>query len=204
MLGREVDFAIASGDSDLFEDLVTLPMFQWDRTVLVPEDRPLTRVSNPGLDDIARFPIISYTYSFSDESSLGKTFERAGVEPNVVFTAQDPDVIKHFVRKGMGIGIVACMAFDAEQDSDLVSVSVKGLFPTLTTWVGFRKDRFLSDHMFEFLKLLIPGITRERVAETLDESADSSNVIPLPSFHPVQRHEALGEQFPKCCGGFNL
>ena len=212
VLGREADFAIASGDSELFENLVTFPMYSWERIVVVPKDHPLTRISSPTLEDIAQYPIISYTYSFSDESSLGKVFEREDVEPNVVFTAQDPDVIKNFVRKGMGIGIVACMAYDERADSDLVSIKVHGLFPTLTTWVGFRKDRFLSDHMYEFLKLMVPGIDRERIALGIDNAGlaeddparSRSNVIPLPKVRPVQRHPTFGLKFTECCDGFNL
>jgi LysR family cys regulon transcriptional activator len=92
--GRQADFAIASGKSGLFDDLVTLPMYSWERIVVVPKDHPLARLANPSLPDIVRYPIISYTYSFNEESSLGKVFSKAGVEPNVVFTAQDPDIIK--------------------------------------------------------------------------------------------------------------
>ncbi len=202
--GREVDFAIASGESELFEDLVTLPIFSWERILLVPQDHELAGNEHPTLDDIVRHPIISYTYSFNDDSSLGRVFARAGVEPNVVFTAQDPDIIKTYVRKGMGIGILACMAFDAAVDSDLVAIPMKGLFPNPTTWVGFRRDRFLADHMFEFLERIVPGASRESIEAAIAGDEGAGKVIPFPRAEPLARHPTLGAGQDSCCAGFDI
>ena len=203
VLGREADFAIASGESELFEDLATLPIYSWERIIVVPGDHPLARLRNPGLADIVRHPIISYTYSFNEESSLGQVFSKAGVEPNVVFTAQDPDIIKNYVRKGMGIGIMACMAYDERTDSDLVAINTGELFPALTTWVGFRKDRFLTDYMHEFLERVAPGTSREFIEQAINGTPEAANVIPFPNLRPVQNHPTFGRQFDKCCGGFS-
>lgn len=204
VLGREADFAIASGENSLFEDLVTLPMYSWERIIVVPKDHPLTRIDNPGLADIAAYPIISYTYSFTEESSLGRVFEKAGVVPNVVFTAQDPDIIKNYVSKGMGIGILACMAWRPKPGSSLVAIPGADLFPTQTTWIGFRKDRFLSDYMYDFLAQVVPGITRERIAELASTENSENNVIPLPVARPVEVHPTFGRRFAQGCGSFNL
>jgi len=204
VLGGKADFAIASGEHALFEDLVMLPMYSWERIIIVPHDHPLAAVRQPSLADLARHPIISYTFSFSEDSSLGQAFEQAGVEPNVVFTAQDPDTIKTYVRKGMGIGILACMAYESERDSDLLAIPAKGLFPTQTTWVGFRKDRFLLDYMHDFLEQVVPGISKERIAGYIASAGARSNVIPLPRPKPVQTHPTFGEQFENCCNGFTL
>lgn len=203
VLGREADFAIASGQSELFDDLVTLPIYSWERIVLVPEDHPLIAVESPTLADIAKHPIISYTYSFNEESSLGRAFSRAGVEPNVVFTAQDPDIIKTYVRKGMGIGILACMAYDAAADSDLVAIPAAGLFPSPTTWVGFRKDRFLAEYMYEFLELVVPGATRDRIDQAVNGEISDENIVPFPRLKSVNKHPTFGSRFSDC-GGFNL
>ena len=167
VLDREADFAIASGQNELFEDLVTLPIYSWERTILVPRDHPLADIQNPGLADIVKYPIISYTYSFNEESSLGQVFSDADVEPNVVFTAQDPDIIKTYVLKGMGIGIVSCMAFDAEREKDLVAIETGSLFPRLTTWVGFRRDRFLNDYMYSLLERLVPGADQTSIRKAI-------------------------------------
>lgn len=189
---RKVDFAIASGESELFEGLVTLPIYSWERIILVPEGHPLARVERPGLAELASHPIISYTYSFSEESSLGQAFARAGVEPNVVFTAQDPDVIKNYVRKGMGIGILAAMAYDPERDHGLVAIPAGELFPRATTWVGFRRDRFLADYQYDFLDLLVPGLSRESLDRALAGKAHSGEVIPFPRLPRVSDHPSFG------------
>jgi LysR family cys regulon transcriptional activator len=203
--GRQADFAIASGKSGLFEDLITLPMYSWERIIVVRKDHALARLANPSLADIVRYPIISYTYSFNEESSLGKVFSRAGVEPNVVFTAQDPDIIKTYVRKGMGIGILACMAFDEQLDKDLVAIPAADLFPSLTTWVGFRRDRFLNEYMYDFIAQMVPGADRATVDRAVQGESLDGNVIPFPKLGPVQQHPTFGNQFENCCGGgFNL
>jgi LysR family cys regulon transcriptional activator len=195
VLDREADFAIASGQSDFFEDLVTLPIYSWERCIVVPRDHPLASLDIPSLADIVKYPIISYTYSFSEESSLGQVFGNAGVEPNVVFTAQDPDIIKTYVRKGMGIGILSCMAYDEQLDHDLVAINTGGLFPRLTTWVGFRKDRFLSDYMYSFLEQIVPGANRAAIEQAIQGISDGENVISFPRIKPVQKHPLFGSQF---------
>lgn len=204
VLGQEADFAIASGESRLFVDLVTLPIYRWERIILVGRDHPLARQEAPGLADISRYPLISYTYSFNEESSLGKAFQRAGVEPNVVFTAQDPDIIKTYVRKGMGIGILACMAYDPEADADLVAIPAGRLFPSPTTWVGFRRDRFLADYMYAFLERVVPGASRAAIDQAISGGEPDATVVPFPRLRPVHKHPTFGGQFRDCCGGFNL
>jgi LysR family cys regulon transcriptional activator len=160
---QDADFAIASGQSELFEDLVTLPIYHWERTVLVLPDHPLARQEDISLQDLASYPIISYTHSFDQDSDQANAFRDAGIEPNVVFTAEDPDVIKSYVRKGMGIGIIACMAYEPVQDAGLVAIKASHLFPSCTTWIGFRRDRFLREYMFAFLKLMVPDAGRDYI-----------------------------------------
>ncbi len=201
VLDREADFAIASGQSELFEDLVTLPIYSWERIVLVPRDHPLSLLEEPTLADIVTYPIISYTYSFNEESSLGQVFSNAGVEPNVVFTAQDPDLIITYVHKGMGIGIVSCMAYDKQRDSSLVAINTLSLFPKLTTWVGFRRDRLLSEYMYEFLTRLVPGANRAGIDQAIHGNAEGENIISFPGIRPVQKHPLFGDQFSGRCLG---
>ena len=201
VLDREADVAIASGESELFENLVTFPIYSWERIILVTRDHPLAKIAKPTLADIVKHPIISYTYSFNEESSLGQVFSNAGVVPNVVFTAQDPDIIKTYVRKGMGIGIVSCMAYDEQQDSDLLAIDTGRLFPRLTTWVGFRRDRFLSDYMYEFLDKLVPGASRPGIDQAIHGYNEGENIISFPGIKPVQKHPLFGGQFSSRCAG---
>jgi LysR family cys regulon transcriptional activator len=175
---QDADFAIASGHSGLFEDLVTFPMYQWERSILVPRDHPLARRSPVSLQDLAEYPIISYTHSFDEDSDQASAFRAAGIEPNVVFTAEDPDVIKTYVRKGLGIGIVACMAYDDSADADLIAIEAAHLFPSCTTWIGFRKDRFLRDYMVAFLEMVVPDADRRRIAEIIAEANGPSGASP--------------------------
>lgn len=204
---HEADFAIASGQHDAFEDLVAFPIYHWERSIIVPADHPLADKTNFTLADIARHPIISYTHSFDEGSELAVAFSEAGVEPNVVFTAEDPDVIKTYVRKGMGVGIIACMAYDQARDAGIVAFNAAGLFPSSTTWVGFRKDRFLRDYMYAFIEMVAPAVDRERIDEAIALANDPNTPTPplAQSLSPLNQHPRMGRPFSTCCnGGFNL
>ncbi len=202
---QEADFAIASGRSELFDDLVTLPIYHWERTVLVKPDHPLTQLQRISLDDLARYPIISYTHSFDAGSDQQVAFAKANCKPKVVFTAEDPDVIKAYVRKEMGIGIVACMAYEQERDADLVALNVRRLFPSCTTWIGFRRDRFLRDYMYAFLQLMVPGIDRKRIDDIIANAHGGAGPALGQSLGPLNQHPGLSNRFSSCCNGtFNL
>lgn len=203
---QKADFAIASGQSELFEELVTFPMYTWERTILVLPDHPLATKTDLSLADLALYPIISYTHSFDADSDQVNAFADAGIEPNVVFTAEDPDVIKTYVRKGMGIGIIACMAFDPDADAGLVAVNAAHLFPSCTTWIGFRRDRFLRDYMYAFLQLMVPAVDRDRI-DLVITAADEGNEIASEGMQPavLNQHPRIKGPFSSCCdGSFNL
>jgi LysR family cys regulon transcriptional activator len=199
---QDADFAIASGSSGLFNELVTFPMYRWERSVLVPSGHPLARQPAVSLEDLARYPLISYTHSFDEDSDQASAFRAAGIAPNVVFTAEDPDVIKTYVRKGLGVGIIACMAYDAGSDADLVAINAAHLFPSCTTWIGFRKDRFLRDYMVAFLEMLVPQTDRRRIREAIAGGAGSAEVA--DAAQPGNGHPAIESRFATCCGDFNL
>lgn len=201
---QAADFAIASGHNDLFDDLVTFPMYRWERTVLVLPDHPLARRASVSLADLACYPIISYTHSFDDDSDQASAFRAAGIAPNVVFTAEDPDLIKTYVRKGLGVGIVACMAYDAVGDADLVAINAAHLFPTCTTWIGFRRDRFLRDYMVAFLEMMVPETDRRRISEAIAQTDRMDADGQAAETRLVSGHPAIEGRFASCCGDFNL
>ena len=202
---QDADFAVASGQSELFGELVTLPIYHWERTILVPPDHALTRIEKVTLADLATFPIISYTHSFDEGSDQARAFKKADIRPNVVFSAEDPDVIKNYVRKGMGIGIVACMAYDRLRDADLVAIDGTRLFPSCTTWIGFRKDRFLREYMYAFLELMVPGMERGRIDEIIANPQIKPEAVYGKSLGSLNHHPNIGNQFSTCCNGtFNL
>ena len=173
----QVDFAIATGSFELFPDVVKIPCYRWHRCVVVPAGHPLAAEKKLTLKALAQYPLITYTFSFSGPSSLHQRFAVAGLEPNVALTARDADVIKTYVRLGMGVGIVAPMAIDAS-DTDLTVIDAAHLFPAHTTWIGFRRGLLLRRYMVEFIRLLAPHAER-RLIERASESADDATVATL-------------------------
>ncbi len=160
-----VDFAIATEAMEHFGDLIMLPCYRWNRCIVVPRDHPLTRLATLSLADIAAHPLVTYVFGFTGRSKLDEAFVQSGMEPQVVFTATDADVIKTYVRLGLGVGIMAKMAYDADQDSDLVAMDASHLFQPSTTMVGCRKGTFLRGYMYDFISLFAPHLSREIVAE---------------------------------------
>lgn len=156
------DFAIATEALELFADLVMMPCFRWNRAILVPKDHPLCQESKLTLASVAAFPIVTYVYGFTGRSKLDEAFRKAGLEPKVVFTAVDADVIKTYVRLGLGIGILASMAVEA-RDEDLVTLDASHLFDYSTTSIGFRRETFMRGYMYDFIEMFAPHLTRDRV-----------------------------------------
>ncbi len=164
MSRNDVDFAIASNSSDCFGSLLRLPGYQWDRVILAPNDHELTKLDRSvTLEDLAAYPLVSYVFSFEGDQSLRETFASQGLNPDIVFTARDSDVIKTYVRMGIGIGIVAGMAYEPHDRQSLTAIPVKGLFPRCTAWVGIRKNTMLRCYMADFLKLFAPHLNSNQI-----------------------------------------
>jgi len=158
-----VDFAIATEAMELFSDLVMMPCYRWNRCILVPKDHPLTQRSRLTLEEVAAHPVVTYVFGFTGRSRLDEAFVAKGLEPRVVFTAADADVIKTYVRLGLGIGIVAAMAYDEQIDRDLVALDASHLFASSVTRIGCRRGTFLRGYMYEFIQDFAPHLTRELV-----------------------------------------
>jgi LysR family cys regulon transcriptional activator len=158
-----VDFAIATEALELFSDLLMMPCYRWNRCIVVPKDHPLARVGELTLEDVASYPIVTYVFGFTGRSKLDDAFYDHGLSPKVVFTAADADVIKTYVRLGLGIGIVAKMAFDEKTDSDLVALDASHLFASSVTKIGFRRGTFLRGYMYDFIKMFAPHLSKELV-----------------------------------------
>lgn len=161
---NDIDFAVATGSNDLFGNLLLVPSYRWDRSIVVPKGHALTELGRKiTLQDLAEFPLVTYVFSFGGESSLKRAFADEGLEPDVVFTARDADVIKTYVRMGLGVGIVASMAADCADKEDLQVIDAEGLFPRSTTWIGYRKNAVLRRYMFEFLQLVAPHVSSQQL-----------------------------------------
>ncbi len=184
---NKIDFAIATGASHLFSGMLLVPSYRWDRSIIVPKGHALTKLDRKiTLQDLAEYPLVTYVFSFSGESSLKRAFADEGLEPNVGFTARDADVIKTYVRMGLGVGIVASMAADCSDREDLEVIDAEGLFPRSTTWIGYRKDAVLRRYMVDFIQLFAPHVTarqldklvRARDQEAIDRLFDGTE-LPL-------------------------
>jgi LysR family cys regulon transcriptional activator len=160
-----VDFAIATEALELFGDLVMMPCYRWNRCVLVPRDHPLAQVDRLTLEQVAEYPIVTYVFGFTGRSRLDEAFMSKGLTAKVVFTATDADVIKTYVRLGLGIGIVARMAFDEAVETDLVALDASHLFAASVTKIGFRRGTFLRGFMYDFIEMFAPHLTRELIEE---------------------------------------
>jgi LysR family cys regulon transcriptional activator len=164
----EVDLGIATEALAEYPDLVTLPCYEWNRVVLVPNGHPLERVAPLTLEAIARYPIVTYDFAFTGRSQANAAFSARGLEPNVVLTALDADVIKTYVSLGMGVGLVAQMAYDPERDAGLACLDASHLFPPSTTRLALRRKVFLRGYVYAFIGLFAPRWDRAAVDAALE------------------------------------
>ncbi|MFQ5995017.1 MAG: HTH-type transcriptional regulator CysB [Acidiferrobacterales bacterium] len=156
------DFAIASEALEQFEDLVSMPCYLWNRAIVTPKGHPLCAQSLT-LAKVTEYPIVTCDFDFDGGAKEGVTCKTPALEPNVVFTAMDADVIKTYVRIGLGIGIVAKMAYDPRTDTDLCSLDASHLFAPSTTMMAFRRGAFLRGYMYDFIELFASHLKRELV-----------------------------------------
>ncbi|TJZ78847.1 HTH-type transcriptional regulator CysB [Chitiniphilus eburneus] len=164
----EADLAVATEGIDHYPELAMLDCYDWNRDLVVPGGHPLSALERPlTLEDICAYPLITYDFAFTGRSRINRAFEDAGLVPNVVLTAIDTDVIKTYVRLGLGVGLIASMAFEPEHDIGLTAVGAGHLFEKSTTHIGIRKDAYLRGYAFDFIQLFAPHLTRDVVRENL-------------------------------------
>jgi len=167
----EADIAIATEAIELYEDLVMLPCYEWNRCVLVTPGHPLLKARKLTLEAIVSFPIITYDFAFTGRSRINQAFADKGLTPNVVLTAIDADVIKTYVELGLGIGIVAMMAYDPKRDTHLRAMDASHLFEPSTTRIGIRKNSYLRGYTYEFIEMFAPHLTRRVVDDAMHGKA---------------------------------
>lgn len=163
----EVDLGIATEALTEYPDLVTLPCYDWNRVVLVPKGHALSKQKSLTLEALARYPIITYDFAFTGRSKINAAFDARGLTPNVVLTALDADVIKTYVALGMGVGIIAQMAFDSARDEGFVCLDASHLFETSTTRLALRRNVFLRGYVYAFIQLFAPKYDRRAIDAAL-------------------------------------
>lgn len=165
VLSGEADIAIATEAIADNENLVMLPCYQWNRSVIAPRGHPILKAHPLTLEEIARWPIITYDFAFTGRNQINKAFLGRGLKPNVVLTAIDSDVIKTYVALGLGVGILATMALDPLADKHLGALDAAHLFASSTTRIGIRRNAYLRGYVFAFIELFAPALSR-RIVET--------------------------------------
>ncbi len=178
-MSREVDMVIATEAPHFFQGMVMMPCYRWGRSVIVPQGHELARRGQFTLQELASYPIVTYSFGFSVGSPLHTAFASAGLEPKLALTATDTDVIKTYVRRGLGVGIIASMAYETEQDRDLEHIDSSHLFSLSTTYIGCVRGAELRDFGFEFIRLFAPHLTRTLVRAFREASSDRerSNIL---------------------------
>lgn len=162
-ISGEADIAIATEAIAEYERLAMLPCYAWNRSVIVPPRHALLREKRITLEKIARYPLITYDFAFAGRSQMNSTFAAHGLTPDVVLTAIDADVIKTYVELGLGIGIIAKMAFDPKRDRGLRAIDVAHLFEPSYTKIGIRHGLYLRGYVYDFIELFAPKLTRSVV-----------------------------------------
>jgi len=163
VLDGDADIAIATEALSEYEDLLVLPCHQWNRCVVAPLGHPILEVQPLTLEEIARWPIVTYDPAFTGRMQIDRAFSARGVELNVVLSAVDSDVVKTYVGMGLGIGILASMAFDPVLDPGLGMRDAAHLFNASTTRLGIRRHAWLRGYIFTFIELFAPSLTRKVV-----------------------------------------
>jgi LysR family cys regulon transcriptional activator len=175
----DVDVGIATEALAGFPELVTLPCYQWNRCVLVPTGHPLAKVRPLTLAALARHPIVTYDSTFTGRSQINAAFEAEGLVPNVVLTALDSDVIKTYVEMGMGVGIIARMAWDPARDTGFEMFDAAHLFAPSTTRIALRRGVFLRGFVYDFIHRFAPALDRATVDAALGGAASPATTVPL-------------------------
>lgn len=168
LLSGEADIGVATEALADYPQLVTLPCYRWTHGIVVPPGHPLLELPEPvTLEQLAAYPIITYEQGYTGRAHIDEAFQARGLCPDVVLTAMDADVIKTYVELGMGVGIVASVALDAERDLNLRILDAGHLFRVNVTRLGLRQGAWLRGYAYSFIELFVPTLTREAVAQAL-------------------------------------
>src|SRR3954469_655886 len=167
VLTGEADLCVATEAIAEYPDLISMPVYQCNRCVVVPPKHPLLKAGPLTLEQLVQYPIVTYDFAFANRSLVEKAFENRRLQPNVVLTALDSDVIKTYVELGLGVGILAKMAFDPKRDAMLRAIDASHLFESSTTRLGIKRGAYLRRYAFEFIELYAPQLPRTVIERSL-------------------------------------
>lgn len=163
VISGKADIGIATEGLSQFEDLVSFPCYRWSHVVVVPQAHPLAAVSAVSLQNLAEYPLITYDVGFTGRSHIDDAFKHAGIEPDIVLTAMDSDVIQQYVALGMGVGIIASMAVGQNGANGLVALDADQLFAPNVTRLAVRRGAYLRSYMIDFILQFAPQLDRASI-----------------------------------------
>ena len=173
VIAEVADIGLATESLAGLDELVTLPCYEWRHAVVMPAGHPLAQVERISLEDLALLPLVSYHPSFSGRTRVDQAFATRGLKPNIVLEAIDADVIKTYVRIGLGVGIVAEIAVrDDPPGGDLVSRPVGHLFGSNVTRIAFKRGAYLRNFVYSFAEMLSDRLSRKLIAGAMAGEAD--------------------------------
>jgi len=167
LLNGEADLAIATESLSQIPELVSFPFYSWHHTVIVPKGHPLEKIKKLKIEDLAEYPIITYHEGFTGRKLIDETFANANLTPDIVMSALDADVIKTYVELGLGVGIIASMAYQKERDMHLNVLKSDHLFGTNTTRIAVRRGHYLRGFAYKFIELCSANLTEAQVKVAL-------------------------------------
>ncbi|MBC3871197.1 CysB family HTH-type transcriptional regulator [Undibacterium oligocarboniphilum] len=169
----QADLVIATESISGFDGLISLPCYQWEHILIVPPEHPLLKLKNVTLEEIVHYPLVTYDSAFAGRSKIDHAFQLRDLKPDILLEAIDADVIKTYVELGMGIGIIAGMAFDPERDKNLRAIPVGHLFGMNVSRVAIKQGAYLRSYIYTFIELLNPTLTRKMVDNVLQGNKDN-------------------------------
>ncbi|TAL20336.1 MAG: CysB family HTH-type transcriptional regulator [Aquabacterium sp.] len=177
LLDGDADIGIATEALAHYDDLVALPCYRWTHSIIVPPGHALLDAARDGqvtLEQLAAWPIITYEAGYTGRAHIDDAFDRAGLTLNLVLTAMDADVIKTYVELGLGVGIVAAIAYDDERDTHLAAIDARHLFAPNMTRLAIRRGAYLRDYAYEFIRTFASPLNREVVEQALSAPDSAS------------------------------
>lgn len=163
LLDGEADIGVATEALADVAELASFPYHSWHHAVLVPAGHPLEDVRPLTLDAIAAYPVITYHEGFTGRARIDKAFADAGLAPDIVMSALDADVIKAYVELGLGVGIVASIAYQPGRDDGVRQLETSHLFPENTTRIAVRRGHYLRGFAYRFIEMCAPALTEAHI-----------------------------------------
>lgn len=172
VLSGKADIGIATEGLSQFKDLTSFPCYEWNHVIVVPDGHPLLAIGELSLKDLAEYPLITYDVGFTGRSHIDDAFRQAGLRTDIVLTAMDSDVIQQYVSLGLGVGIVASMAFESQRAQGLRTIPASHLFSSNVTRLAVRRGAYLRSYTYDFIQRFAPSLTQKEILKAVNRGIE--------------------------------